>query len=271
MRITTKAADDTERRFFVKCHEGARGEVMMRGEFNGDLEMHKAVPDFGAKPLAWGQCKQPDPPYWFILLDFYDMSTHLPEPTQFCSKLAEMHLRSISPTGKFGFQVAAVQGYIALKVDWNDNWTDFYSQLLANLIEQDADVSGRWPELEKVFDQLRKTVIPRLLDPLVADGRKLKPCLIHGNMWEGNCGTELESNSVRIYDSGSFYAHNEMELGMWRGEQVRFRSKAYMRQYLRNVGASEPVEEFEDRNRLYGVKYLLNHSCHHVGSFTRKK
>jgi protein-ribulosamine 3-kinase len=270
-RITTKAPDGTERRFFVKCHEGERGRIMMEGEYLGDLEMHNTVPHFGAKPIAWGQCEKSHPPTWFILLDFYDMSMHLPEPTQFCSKLAEMHTISKSPTGMFGFQVPAVQGYIAQKVDWNSNWTEFYSDLLADFIEQDSKLSGFWPELEAAFEKLRSTVIPRLLGALEADGRKVKPCLIHGNMWEGNSGTELETGAVRIYDSGSFYAHNELELGMWRYERVRFRSKSYMRQYLRNIGVSEPVNEFEDRNRLYSIKYLLCHACHHPGSYLREK
>jgi protein-ribulosamine 3-kinase len=270
-RITTETFSGDERRFFVKCHEGQRGRVMMEGEYLGDLEMHKTVPEFGAKPLAWGQCATVDPPTWFILLDFYDMSNHLPEPGKFCSMLAEMHLNSVSPTGKFGFYVPAVQGYIAQKVDWNASWSDFYSTLLTDLMVQDAERSGTWPELEDAFQKLKSQVIPRLLGRLEEKGRKLKPCLIHGNLWEGNSGTDLETGLVKIYDSGSFYAHSELELGMWQGERIRFRSKVYTRQYLRRVGVSEPVEDFDDRLRLYSIKYLLVHSCHHAGSYVREK
>ncbi|MCJ1375990.1 hypothetical protein MMC20_007228 [Loxospora ochrophaea] len=199
------------------------------------------------------------------------MSKHLPEPTQFCAKLADLHAKSVSPTGKFGFQVPAVQGIVAQKVDWNSSWASLFGTMLADLVQQDIAKNGPWPELEQAFEETRAIVIPRLLGVLETGGRTLKPCLIHGNMWEGNCGTELETGAVRIYDAGSFYAHNEMELGLWRSERIRLRSKAYMRQYLRNFGVSEPVDEFEDRIRCYSIKYNLAHSCHHAGSYVREK
>jgi protein-ribulosamine 3-kinase len=62
-----------------------------------------------------------------------------------------------------------------------------------------------------------------------------------------------------IFDASAHYAHNEMELGIWRREVVRF-GKAYFRQYLRNFPPSEPVEQWDDRNRLYCMKYHLSHS-----------
>lgn len=34
------------------------------------------------------------------------MSTHLPELTQFCAKLAKLHASTYSPAGKFGYHVA---------------------------------------------------------------------------------------------------------------------------------------------------------------------
>lgn len=34
------------------------------------------------------------------------MSTHLPELTQFCAKLAKLHASTYSLTGKFGYHVA---------------------------------------------------------------------------------------------------------------------------------------------------------------------
>lgn len=39
--------------------------------------------------------------------------------------------------------------------------------------------------LEKEFEVFKKETIPQILDPLQADGRILRPCLIHGNMYLG--------------------------------------------------------------------------------------
>lgn len=63
-----------------------------------------------------------------------------------------------------------------------------------------------------------------------------------------------------IFDACAMYAHNELELGMWRNGHHRF-GKPYFRQYLNHMPPSEPVEQFDDRNRLYAMKYTLSR-CH---------
>lgn len=43
-----------------------------------------------------------------------------------------------------------------------------------------------------------------------------------------------------------------------------------MRHYLKNYPAAEPVEEFDDRNRLCNLKSNLNYSAGHPGSIMRQ-
>ncbi|CAF9905963.1 hypothetical protein IMSHALPRED_004032 [Imshaugia aleurites] len=252
-RITTELANGNEKRFFVKCHEGERGKVMVQGEYEAEVEIHEVMPGFIPAPLAWGQCRATSPPKFFILKEFCDMSSHLPEPVQFCDKLARLHA-----------------GYFAQTVDWDSSWASFFSKMLAGLVDHDLTVNGRWKEYEDAVTKTRTVVIPRLLGALETEGRTIVPKLIHGNLWEENCGTSLETGEVQIFDACSFYAHSEMELGMWRSERVRFRSKTYMRQYLRNVGISEPADEFDDRNRLYAVNFNINRSTRKA-SYVREK
>lgn len=95
-------------------------------------------------------------------------------------------------------------------------------------------------------------MIPLLLALLEADERTVKPSLIHGDLWDGNIGTDRETGDVYIFDAGAYYAHNEMELGMWRCKRHRVVNKeVYLREYLKHAGISEPVEMFADRNRLF--------------------
>ena len=244
---------------------------MMIGEYEAELEIHRSMPDFIPKPYIWGKCKIVSPPTYFILKEFCDMSTHLPEPTQFCAKLAKLHASTYSPTGKFGYHVPTFQGYLPQVVDWDDSWASFFSKLIAGLVRTDIDANGPWRDYEFAVEQTQKHVIPRLLGALESDGRSLKPVLIHGNLWEGNCGTSLETGDIKIFDAGSYYGHSEAELGIWRSENVRFRSKTYMRQYLRNHGLSEPADEFDDRNRLYCLPHNITHSIHQPGSYVREK
>ena len=71
----------------------------------------------------------------------------------------------------------------------------------------------------------------------------------------GNVGTTLDTGDVILYDAGSYYDHNEVELGIWRcawGQS--FREQVYSRSYRENYEAAEPIEEWDDRNRLYSLK-----------------
>lgn len=58
---------------------------------------------------------------------------------------------------------------------------------------------------------------------------------------------------------------------MWRVEHHRMKAKAYKREYLRKVDISEPVEEFDDRNRLYSTKTKLMYSAHVPGTSVRNQ
>ena len=90
-------------------------------------------------------------------------------------------------------------------------------------------------------------------------------------LWEGNIGTDIETGNIFIFDSCAYYAHNEMEIGMWRVEHHRMKAKAYKREYLRKIDISEPVEEFDDRNRLYSTKTKLMYSAHVPGTSVRNQ
>ena len=109
-----------------------------------------------------------------------------------------------------------------------------------------------------MYKEFVKEVIPQILEPLQADGRSLKPCLIHGDLWEENTGVNHETVGPVFFDAAVMYAHNEMELGMWRHGRPRF-GERYFCQYLSLMPPSEPVEQFDDRNRLYSMKYTLSH------------
>lgn len=111
-----------------------------------------------------------------------------------------------------------------------------------------------------------KSVVPRLLDALVQDGRTLKPSLIHADLWEGNTGTSLENGNVYIYDSAGFYAHNELDVADWRGYFNKIHRDLYIKTYLRFFPASEPRDEWDDRNRLYACYYYVWYSVHHKAS-----
>jgi fructosamine-3-kinase len=234
---------------------------MMRGEFEALSAIEKVSPGFVPHPHAWGKFKDATPTTYFFLMDFHHFSHDLPDPAKFTAKIADLHRRSVSPNGKFGFVVPTCKGKMVQNTTWSDSWAEVFTRLMVDLHEVEIAVNGPWPEYEKAFKQLCDVVIPQLLGALQEDGQKLKPCLIHGDMWEENVATDLETGDPMVYDCSAMYAHNEFELGHWRRDGSRL-GKNYIRQYLRRMPPSEPVEQWEDRTRLYAMEFNISHIAH---------
>ncbi|MCJ1477256.1 hypothetical protein MMC13_005927 [Lambiella insularis] len=270
-RINAVCPDGSPARFFLKCTTETSGKAQLAGEFAAMSELYKTIPSLVPRPLAHGQLHLESPPTYFFLCDFVNISDRLPDPVGLGVRLAELHRNSLSPTGKFGFYVPTYDGKLPQTTGWDSSWASFFGKLLLGILRLDVEVNGPWKELEDVAIRVVEEVIPRLLGVLESEGRSVKPCLIHGDLWEGNVGTDLETGNIYIFDACSYYAHNEMEIGMWRTEHHRMKAKAYKREYLRNMEPSEPIDEWDDRNRLYSDKTKLMYSAHVPGTQVRNQ
>ncbi|KAL8938444.1 MAG: hypothetical protein Q9216_003895 [Gyalolechia sp. 2 TL-2023] len=234
------------------------GRIMMEGEFNSMSELYRLAPSFVPKPHAWGRFQMAEPVTHFFLCDFIDMENEMPDPVPFCARLAEIHSSSSSPTGKFGFMVPNCHGKILQLNDWDEDWASFFTKLLVSFFQIEVGINGPWQQYEQAFEVIFTVVIPQLLGPLQADGRTLKPSLVHGDLWEENAAINLASGDPVVFDSSAFYAHNEYELGMWRRRTIKF-GRSYFDQYLQHIPPSEPIEQWDDRIRLYSLKFNLAH------------
>lgn len=170
----------------------------------------------------------------------------------------------------FGFGIQTYDGARLQSVAWDPSWTSFFSKLLAGAYRQDRENNDVWQGMEIVFARVHSHLIQRLIGALESEGRSVRPCLIHGDLWDGNIATDAESGNPVILDCGAYYAHNEMELGIWRAEQHEPKAEVFRHEYLRNFEASEPKEEWDDRNRLYSARTNLMYSAWYPGSRPRK-
>lgn len=234
---------------------------MLEGEFAALVEIAKYNPALTPIPYAYGQFRDASYPTYFLLMEFLEIDTGAPKPKNFCKQLANLHASSVSPTRKFGFHILTCQGINPQDNTWEDSWSVFFARLLRQFFERDGEANGPSSDgkFELEMEKLITQTVPKILGPLQADGRTLKPSLVHGNLWEENCGTELETGQPKIFDAAAFYGHNELEIGMWRREVVHF-GRAHIREYLRNMPPSDPKDQWDDRNRLYSVKFDLSHS-----------
>ena len=263
-RIITELADGTPKKYFLKCATEDAGRAMMEGEYWAMTELFKTIPTAIPRPIARGKFQIERPPTFFFLCDFVDMSNQVPDPDKLCALIIDLHRNSVSPTGKFGFHVRTCNGRTPQAVEWESSWTTCFKNMMIDVIAKDFNTNGPWPELERVGTTIASRIIPRLIGAVESDGRSVKPCLIHADLWEGNTGTSLETGDIILFDAGSYYAHNEMEIGDWRCPYNKVNSKIYTKTYLRHYGSSEPTEEWDDRNRMYSVYFDIIYSVNHM-------
>jgi protein-ribulosamine 3-kinase len=227
------------------------------------------MPGLVPRPLGWGKYANAHPETYFFIEDFKDMDMSLPNPGQLARQTAELHA-NLSPNGKFGFDVTTFAGEVPHAKGWEPNWTVFFTRLLELCLEADEKTNGYWHELKLASNQILSIVVPRLLDPLQQGSDPIKPVLIHGDLWSGNIGTDEETGKLVFFDCGCFYAHSELELGMWRCDGAQNLGVRYLREYQKVVGPAKPEAEFDDRNRLYCMKYYLTHSALNPGDIARQ-
>lgn len=191
-------------KYFLKVATGEGGCGMMEGEFKSMKVIHAVTPEFSPKPLAWGTLKS-DPDQHFFLSEFHEMDPELrdavsPEGNAFVSSLAKLHMTSVSPNGKFGFDVTTYNGNIPQDVRWTDTWEECFANGTRKDFELEREARGPSQELDELLGPLFEKVIPRLLQPLETFGRKLKPSFVHGDLWYGNgkFGNRLPSHVVQL-------------------------------------------------------------------------
>lgn len=98
----------------------------------------------------------------------------------------------------------------------------------------------------------------------------IQPSLIYGDLWDANVGMLQTGEAAIIYDAGSYYAHNGMELGIWRViYSETMGARAYKEAYFRLCVPAEPVNEWDHRNRLYSLKCNINWSATDLGIMKR--
>ena len=181
---------------------------MVSGEFASMKLLHEMVQHLTPTPIAWGTYDG-DPNIHFFLCAFVDMAGDIPNPLALGEGLAELHMKGLSPNGKYGFSVPTLQGTIPQYTEWSDSWEEFFTNSIKKVFEAELKSQGSDPEILALEEAIITKVIPRLLRPLETGGRKIEPRLIHGDIWDGNVSTNIATNFPVIFDATCIYAHNE--------------------------------------------------------------
>ncbi|RAH44269.1 putative fructosamine-3-kinase [Aspergillus brunneoviolaceus CBS 621.78] len=292
IRATVPGPDgrDEERRYFVKTSaDGTSAAEMFRGEYESLNAIASSVPGFCPRALAWGSLDDDDddaadndsstsPPKkksYYLLTEYLELggSGRRTSDSSFtlAHRLARLHSTPAPPDPetrrrRFGFPVPTFCGDTKQPNRFCDDWAEFYAdERLRTILESSERRNGRDGGLRELVERTAGTVVPRLLGRgHLGGGEGIVPVVVHGDLWNGNAGRGriaggLESDKAGdvVYDPSACYAHSEFELGIMRmfgGFGAKF-----FEEYHRLVPKTEPVEEYEDRVRLYELYHHLNH------------
>jgi len=143
-------------------------------------------------------------------------------------RIAEMHRHNVGlkqPVKQFGYHRKTYCGNAVLENDWQNSWAQFYAdQRIRSICNRISTAQG-----DQVITDLGDKVASKVV-PLLCSSEKIKPALLHGDLWSGlsplilfkaygkllsgNASVNSETGEPVLYDACSFYGHNEAELGI---------------------------------------------------------
>jgi fructosamine-3-kinase len=269
-----------QRKYFIKTsQDGPAAEEMFHGEYESLNAIARAVPGFCPRALAWGPLDEKNG--YFLATEFLDLGQghrgmkrgSSGDESSLAYRLGKLHSTPapVDPaTGRrrYGFPVPTFCGDTRQANNFYDSWAEFYAnERLLTILSSSEKRNGQDAGLRDLVEKTARIVVPRLLGDehlgynSRGEGEGIQPVVVHGDLWSGNadCGRivgngrdeqeENEGVGDVVYDPSACYAHREFELGimgMFGGFGGRF-----FEEYHRVLPRTEPVEEYEDRIRLY--------------------
>lgn len=131
--------------------------------------LHETLPTAVPTPRGYGACRD-QPGIYFYLCDYIEATQSLPDQVRLGLKLAELHHRSNSPNGMFGFYCPTYDGDQIMNTTWDSNWTTFFKRRIYEAYVLDVERNGHWKLYEDVVQVALDKLIPRLLDALTENG-----------------------------------------------------------------------------------------------------
>ncbi|CAJ2499956.1 Uu.00g028090.m01.CDS01 [Anthostomella pinea] len=234
-----------------QVHQGKTGFDLVFGDNQAMKALWDVMPELVARPYGYGTYKQMDDVHFFLCA-FHELTGEIHDIGNFPAHVAELHKRGVLADGKFGFPHEVYGGRLPQFFPVADTWEETFTAGLQRIFDNEENTHGPDADMAYIRRGIIDKVIPRLIRPLETGPNQIKPRLVHGDMWDGNCSVDVNNNQPVVFDSTCLWAHNEYELGSWQPERHEM-SRSYIKEYTRHFPISEPAEDFEDRVLLYSV------------------
>ncbi len=189
-----------------------------------------------------------------LLIEWIDMYNF--DQKKLGKGLGEMHLKSAESNPKmFGSSVEGFIGTTDQKKGWKDNWIDCFLNLR---------IKPQLLILESTI--LDKEIINKVQDKIKSELLNHKPTnsLVHGDLWSGNVGTEINGKGV-IFDPASWWADNEVDIAMTK------LFGGFRKEFYEEYHSIFPIKNgFEKRIIIYNFYHILNHANMFGGGYIKQ-
>lgn len=179
----------------------------------------------------------------YLLLEWLDLGAG--NDAQLGKAVAQVHQQHAQ---QFGLAHDFTAGKLPKINTWQSSWADFYINQRLNVLAQLAQKNHLWND----FRQTHLTQLTQLIRQYFS-AHKIKPSLLHGDLWGGNVDFLADGTPVLI-DPDVFYGDREMDLAMtslFGGFSDAF-YQAYTQAY--------PLRpNYQQRIAWYQTYYLLAH------------
>ncbi|KAL4070592.1 Fructosamine/Ketosamine-3-kinase [Scleroderma citrinum] len=251
------------KRYYAKV--GSTGETdQYIGEAESLRAIYEAAPRLAPRLLASGISGKEAPseagrPYF--LCEYKGIGALTIEAAEILGERLSKELHTFKSSNGYGFSVPTYCGATRQDNGWFGSWEECYSTMMRNLLQR-LPKGGKYSELLLKGEEVRTRVIPWLLRPLA-----IEPVLLHGDLWNGNMGTDKESGQPVIFDPSTYYGHNEADLAIAR--IFGGIPKNFFTAYHKHRPKSEPVQQYGLRGDLYELYHYLNHTVLFGGGYAR--
>ncbi len=249
-----KVTDNEGKQWFIKTNSPSMSD-MFSAEADGLNEIRKSNSIISPKAIAHGETSDCS----YLILEYIDLQTQMNQKL-LGEQLANMHQfqnpKNHNLKRKFGWKrnntIGSTKQSNKPHKDWASFWKNERLLYQLKLAQKNGYSNTAYDNGLKLSEEL---------SAFFTDYQP-KPSLLHGDLWSGNCGSDLQSNPV-IYDPAVYFGDRETDIAMtelFGGFSTDFYD-AYNTHYPLDSG-------YKVRKKLYNLYHILNHFNLFGGGYT---
>lgn len=241
---TSFVASAESAKWFIKCNHNQQAEVLA-SEYASLLELERLGVQAYPRPIKLLQHDG-----LVILIMAYHQLDRLTDTTaaELAKTLAAQH--NITHD-MFGWHQQNYIGSLPQANEQSRTWPEFFQQ--QRLLPQIAMAMRNGLSASTV--QMLERLAP-LIEECLQDER-IKPCLLHGDLWSGNAAYDRQLDRPVLFDPAPYYGDPEVDLAMT--ELFGGFPADFYRVYRER--RPEP-ERYQQRKAIYNLYHALNHFNH---------